>query len=83
LKVGDLVSLDQGDWMREITIRELSDTRGPAPVAQTLYADTASSLAARDKAREQRIYSPDPAASIKGRPSKRDRRALERTRGSD
>jgi ribosome-associated heat shock protein Hsp15 len=83
VKTGDLVSISQGDWMREVTVLGLSDVRGPAPVAQTLYAETPNSMAARDKAREQRTLYVEPAASIKGRPSKRDRRALERTQRSE
>ena len=78
VKVGDCVSIDQGDWVREVTVLGLSDVRGPAPIAQALYADSERSVAAREKARVQRTLYAEPAASIKGRPSKKDRRDLQR-----
>ena len=79
LKSGDLVSLRQGQIQRIITVLGISAMRGPAPVAQALYEETAQSLAARAKAAEQRRLAPEPAHSIEGgRPSKRDRRAIEK-----
>ena len=51
--------------------------RGPAPVAQALYAETADSVARRLAAIEAARLSPEPAASIdRGRPTKRNRRDL-------
>ena len=51
--------------------------RGPAPVAQALYEETAESIAAREAAPLARRLTPEPAASIEhGRPTKRDRRQL-------
>ena len=79
LKSGDLVSLRQGQIQRIVTVLGISAMRGPAPVAQALYEETAQSLAARAKAAEQRRLAPEPAHSIEGgRPSKRDRRAIEK-----
>lgn len=77
LKPGDEVTLRQGPLSRTVIVRALSATRGPAPVAQTLYEETADSLARREaQARQQRL-APEPAASIEqGRPTKRDRRKL-------
>jgi ribosome-associated heat shock protein Hsp15 len=77
LKPGDRVLLRQGAVERTVDVLGLSGTRGPAPVAQALYAETADSLAARAKAAEARRLAAEPADSIEqGRPTKRDRRRL-------
>jgi ribosome-associated heat shock protein Hsp15 len=54
----------------------LSDIRGPAPVAQALYEETAESRAARQKAAEERKLTRNFAPAPAGRPSKRDRRRI-------
>ena len=77
LRVGDLVSLRQGEVLRTVEIRELGLRRGPAPVAQTMYDETPDSVAQRQKIAAQRRLNPEPALSIEqGRPTKRDRRQL-------
>ncbi|MDB5892806.1 MAG: RNA-binding protein [Rhodoferax sp.] len=76
--VGEMVTLRQGPMVRTVEVRGISGTRGPAPVAQALYAETAESLATRQKAAEQRRLAPEPALSIDhGRPTKRQRRDLD------
>ena len=78
LKAGDTVTLRQGPVTRTVLVMGLSHMRGPAPVAQQLYAETADSLAARQQAAEQRRLSPEPAHSIEhGRPTTRGRRELD------
>jgi ribosome-associated heat shock protein Hsp15 len=78
LKVGDTVTLRQGPVTRSVVVKGLSGTRGPAPIAQQLYEETADSLKAREQAAEQRRYAPEPAHSIEqGRPTKRGRRELD------
>ena len=78
LKAGDTVTLTQGPVTRTVVVKGLSSMRGPAPVAQQLYAETAESLATRLRAAEQRRLSPEPAHSIEhGRPTKRGRRELD------
>jgi ribosome-associated heat shock protein Hsp15 len=78
VKVGDTVVLRQGAVRREVIVRGLSAMRGPAPVAQQLYEETAVSLQAREHAAEQRRLAPEPALSIEqGRPTKRGRRELD------
>ena len=58
----------------------VSAQRGPAPVAQQLYEETEASRLARAQAAEQRRLAAEPALSIEqGRPTKRDRRQMERT----
>ncbi|MBS0415881.1 MAG: RNA-binding S4 domain-containing protein [Proteobacteria bacterium] len=84
LKVGDLVHVRQGEVEREVRVLALSAQRGPAPVAQQLYAETAPSVAAREQAAAQRRLAPEPAHSItQGRPTKRERRALDGQRRAD
>ncbi len=77
LKPGDEVRLRQGAVVRTVIVRALSAVRGPAPVAQTLYEETAASLAQREAQARQRRLAPEPATTIEqGRPTKRDRRQL-------
>lgn len=77
LKAGDLVEIRQGPVVRTVQVLGLSALRGPAPVAQQLYAETAESIAGREQAAEQRRRAPEPAESIEqGRPTKRNRRQL-------
>ena len=78
LKAGDTVTVRQGPVTRTVFVKGLSGMRGPAPVAQQLYEETADSLNARRLAAEQRRLSPEPAHSIEhGRPTKRGRRELD------
>lgn len=81
LHQGDTVTLRlEGGLTRTIVIRTLSSQRGPAAVAKALFEETADSLATRQRAAEARRLAPEPAQSIEqGRPTKRDRRDLERT----
>ena len=65
--------------IRCVKVLGLSSVRGPAPVAQQLYAETADSLAAREQAAARRRMGVEPAlAQLSGRPTKRDRRDLNR-----
>jgi ribosome-associated heat shock protein Hsp15 len=80
VKIGDSLKLRQGQIEREVKVLGLSHVRGPAPQAQALYAETPESMAAREKAAEQRRLAPEPAQTIaenrQGRPTKVDRRKL-------
>ena len=77
VRAGDLLLLRQGPVQRTLEVRGISAQRGPAPVAQMLYAETADSLAARAAAAERRRMGVEPADSLaEGRPTKRDRRQL-------
>ncbi len=78
LREGDRLDIRQGDLRRSLEVCGLSAMRGPAPVAQLLYAETPRSIAARQAAAEQRRLAAEPALSItQGRPTKRDRRDLQ------
>lgn len=77
VKPGDLIELRQGPVQRTVQVLGLAQVRGPAPVAQALYAETPESIARREKAAEQRRLGAEPALAIEqGRPTKRDRRQL-------
>ena len=79
VKVGDRVDLRQGRLPRTVEVRGLSMQRGPAPVAQQLYEETPESLARREAAAQQRRVAAEPALSIEqGRPTKRDRRQMDK-----
>ncbi len=77
LKTGELLQIDNGATCWEVLVLALSEVRGPASVAQTLYAETEASVLARQQEAEQRKYYREPAASIKGRPTRRERRKMD------
>lgn len=77
LKVEDCVSVRLGELEWQIRVKGLSDKRGPAPEARKLYDETAGSRAERERRIDLRRWSAEPAADLKGRPTKRDRRRLD------
>ena len=83
VKPGDTVMLRQGTVIRTVVVQGVSSQRGPAPVAQQLYEETEESLALKAQAAEQRHLTSDPASSLEhGRPTKRDRRSLDKAQGN-
>ncbi len=78
---GDLLEIktEGGDF--QVEVLALSEMRGPAPVARTLYRETDASIEARAKLAEERKAMPRVEALPEGKPSKRDRRELNRIRG--
>lgn len=79
--IGDVLRVknDSGDF--EIEVLLLSEVRGPAAVAQTLYRETEASRELRMKSAEERKAMPQFDAAAAGRPSKRDRREIAQFRG--
>jgi ribosome-associated heat shock protein Hsp15 len=73
-RVGEMLDVQVGDQKLQVVIQALSTHRGSASVARELYLETADSIARRERRAEQRAA--EPAKSIKGRPTKRDRREL-------
>ena len=79
VRPGDCVGLRQGPVVREVLVRGISATRGPAPVAQQLYEETPESVQRREAAAQQRRLAMEPALAIEqGRPTKRDRRQMDK-----
>ena len=78
VRIGDLICVLVGRIGCEIQVRALCDTRGPAAFAQTLYQETTESANRRVADQMARAMQPRMAPSHKGRPTKKDRRALER-----
>ena len=77
VKTGDILHIDNGATVWEVVVSGIADKRGSASVAQTLYSETEASIEKRRLIAEQHYFSPEPAATIKGRPTKRDRRLLD------
>jgi ribosome-associated heat shock protein Hsp15 len=73
------VKNDTGDFQLEVLA--LSEMRGPAAVAQTLYRETEASRESRLRLAEERKSMPHFETLREGKPSKRDRRKIDRLRG--
>jgi ribosome-associated heat shock protein Hsp15 len=78
IKIGDRLDIANSETRWAVIVKALSDKRGPAPEARLLYEETPESASAREAARESRVFDQDPAADIHGRPTKRDRRQMDR-----
>jgi ribosome-associated heat shock protein Hsp15 len=81
LQVGDEIRVRLGPYEHTITVRALSARRGPASEAAGLYEETAASRTAREALAIQlkslhAVFGPD-----KGRPTKKDRREIQRLKG--
>ncbi len=82
LVAGDELWLRVGEFERTVRVLALCDRRGPAPLARLLYEETPESLERRRARERMPATLADPAAAITGgRPTKRDRRRLERIVG--
>ncbi len=78
IKAGEKVQVQRGQERIEVFVRFLSDVRRSAPLAQLLYDETVESQSARQAAAERRRLYAEPARGMAGRPTKRNRRAIER-----
>jgi ribosome-associated heat shock protein Hsp15 len=81
IRPGDRLAIHLGEADWALTVRGLSMQRGPAPVAQALYEEDPASQARRQQQASERKLAASPAAEIKGRPTKRDRRQIHRFTG--
>jgi ribosome-associated heat shock protein Hsp15 len=83
LKPGDqlVITIVVYEWT--IRVARLSDKRGSATVARTLYEEGEESRARRALEIEKRRRFNEPASTLKGRPTKRDRRVLDEWKDAD
>jgi len=77
VRVGEVLRVIRGEETFELEVLGLSDTRGPAPVAQALYAESGQSRAAREQQRLQRAAMRDGYRPPEHRPDKRARRLIQ------
>jgi ribosome-associated heat shock protein Hsp15 len=78
VQVGDVIVLRRPPYEHHVVVRGLSELRGPAKEAATLYDETPESRAAREKLAYQMKNAPVLTFHGVGRPTKRDRRVIER-----
>ncbi len=81
VRAGDRIAIIRGAETIELVVAQLSEIRGPAPVAQALYEESAESVQRRERERAQRLAAGGAMRAPAVRPTKRDRRMLERWRG--
>ena len=77
IRVGDPLQVTRGEETFDLVVRALSDTRGPAPVAQALYEETAESRQRREQQRLQRAAMRDGYRPPEHKPDKRARRLIQ------
>jgi ribosome-associated heat shock protein Hsp15 len=80
LQVGDSLRIRLGPYHHIVVVRALSERRGPAPVAATLYEETAEGRKAREAMQVQVKAAQSVSGYESGRPTKKDRRDIERLR---
>jgi ribosome-associated heat shock protein Hsp15 len=83
VRIGDLVEIDIERIVWQVEVLGICEVRGPAPVAQTLYAETQEGREKRLAENERRRTYREPAAELSGRPTKRDRRIIDKFSGPD
>ena len=80
VRAGDMLRVKNDSGEFHVEVLALSEMRGPAAVAQTLYRETEASKELRLKVAEERKTMPGFEAWREGKPSKRDRREIDRLR---
>jgi ribosome-associated heat shock protein Hsp15 len=81
VKLADMLQVTNEGGVFMVEVLALSEVRGPAAVAQTLYRETDKSRELRLKVAEERRVMIEAAGLTESRPSKRDRRLINRFRG--
>jgi ribosome-associated heat shock protein Hsp15 len=76
VKIGDQLRIRVGPFVHALTVRALSERRGPAAAAALLFEESAESIAARERLREQHRLAPSTHYDEGGRPTKKDRRTM-------
>lgn len=83
VKPGDMLDITVGEQHFTVEVLAIAEKRGPASLAQTLYAETEGSRQRRQQQRETRSLAAPPGADLHGRPTKRDRRKMDRFGGGN
>ena len=78
LKVGDRLRVRKGPFVYQLSVRGLATRRGPVAAAATLYLEDAETRAQRERLAEQLRIAPSARYEGKGRPTKKERRDLDR-----
>ena len=81
VRIGDMLRIKNAGGEFIVEVLALSEMRGPAPMAQKLYQESAASREMRMRLAEERKAMPHFEAAREGKPSKRDRREIGRLRG--
>jgi len=81
VRIADELAIQIGAYEWVIRVKQLADKRGSATVAHTLYAESEASRLKREEQAALRKFAAEPAQDRHGRPTKRERRQLERWRG--
>jgi ribosome-associated heat shock protein Hsp15 len=77
LRGGERLRIRRGEELFEVQVVALSDSRGPAGIARTLYRESEESVARRNAEREQRILERAGYRPPQGKPDKRARRLIQ------
>jgi ribosome-associated heat shock protein Hsp15 len=80
VRAGDVLRIKNDSGEFQVEVLALSEMRGPAAIAQTLYRETEESRLLRLKLAEERKAAPRVEVDRHGKPSKRDRREMDRLR---
>jgi ribosome-associated heat shock protein Hsp15 len=80
VRAGDTIDVTIGTVRRTVAVTGVAERRGPASVAETMYAETAESRAAREQHAVERRLSRPPGADLGARPTKQARRQLDALR---
>jgi len=83
LQIGDSLRIRLGPYQHLVRVRAVSEQRGPAPIAAKLYEETEEGRKAREAMQLQMKVSRSVPGYDRGRPTKKDRRDLERVRRPD
>jgi len=78
VRVGDQLTIRRGPYEWTIVVKDIARLRGPAPQAQLLYEETEESKTKREAAIAQMKLERPPDFDLPGRPSKKDRRSINR-----
>ena len=79
VRLGETLTIVQAKVPRTVVVKGISEQRGPASTAQQMYEETTDSVQQRAVIAERKRLSPEPAMAIEhGRPTKRDRRELQK-----